>query len=156
MATKNIKRYISYDAKRCDPRAHREDFHTCPHCDYDLDSEEWYKVAVMLVVAEVFGKHSSLAILSECPKCFENSWVHCELKHLDTLSYLYKFPKAWEEAADKEYDRRHLLAIRELDGALCLSCKHISQLSIGTWCHGRCNLGYGCPTKECAEYEKDS
>jgi len=141
---------ITWNAKACEFNAHRADFETCPHCNDETPSNEWPEFAKTLVLAIVQGKHTSGAILYECPKCFQESWVHCNLQNLKYTNY----PDYWVEAAEKEWQRRHVLSIRNLNSVLCTSCKHITRLEVTTTCHRICKIGFGGLEERCKSYEQ--
>lgn len=112
---------------------HRAGVWTCPHCDYQEDNYsvgKWEKGALTLVLAIVHGKHGSVVVISECPKCFKKSWVHAEFSRFEEWSNTY--PKEWKEAAIKERDRRHIASLIRFTDSLCARCRHLRRLECNT------------------------
>jgi hypothetical protein len=132
---------------RCPYSDHRGDFETCPHCRCHMAHDEWQKHTIEFTTAEVQGKHGSGAIIAECPKCFQKSWVHVE------LGYTSHLPKEIEEAAEREHLRRKLAASREWGASLCWKCKHLKEPHISTHAWRDCIRGLGPAEKECKKFE---
>lgn len=79
-----------------DPFAHREDFESCPYCYAQYENEEWYKYTVDVVRNHFrFPNVGASTVISECPKCFEKSWVH--------VSACWRLPEKFKQ---KAYDLR--------------------------------------------------
>lgn len=74
---------------------HRRDFETCPHCSHKMDSDEWEKIASVLVLNPKCYRAGCVAIISECPKCFESSWVHEQMR---SFLYLDSWPSDWKDS----------------------------------------------------------
>ncbi len=152
---KSDERTLTRDSRACSVHSHRPDFRHCPHCDEVTEHEDWLKRARVLVIAVVYGKHGSIAVLSDCPKCFEKSWVHQDIQHVGRfMGELYGWPEEWTKAAEAEHSRRHLEGIRELDGSLCQSCAKLQTMEITTHVWRNCGAGCGGPLKECMAYER--
>lgn len=120
---------------------HRSDFKTCPHCDATFDNDKWDRSARILIREIVHGKHGSMAVVSECPKCFKPSWVH---HSISTLHWLMReiVPK-WERPVEDEYNRRKLRAIREWSASLCVQCVHVGKVVCDTSTSRSCICGFG-------------
>lgn len=160
MKKKTRKHSISYDAGKCTHNNHRPDFQHCPHCEHKMDYDDWDKAGRVLVVAEIQCKHGSVGLLSECPKCFELSWIHLDFGSTSShLCEMYGWPKEWAISAKKEHDYRHMLAVEELKKSLCASCRHLVGLDINTICVKTCAVllgdGFRVRTK-CDKYQKCS
>lgn len=126
---------------------HRYDFDTCPHCDKVYDHlKEWLSNRTELCTGIVDQKTDSGVVVSECPSCFEKSWVHYDLRNT------YRFTEVEQEASTKAWNNRHLSAIRELDGALCISCSRIESLKVDTKTWRNCYAGCGRVETECRSY----
>lgn len=104
---------------------HRRDFETCPCCDTRYKNEKWNEHAIILVLREIFGKHEYCGIVSECPKCFEKSWVHNDLRCL----YDVIFGEEWEIAGYKEYENRKAAAQKKWEKSLCITCKNGKRIN---------------------------
>lgn len=53
---------------------HRDDYQSCPHCNYKQDHLDW-----LLDERErndAIQGYSGIAVLSKCPECGETSWAH--------------------------------------------------------------------------------
>ncbi len=118
---------------------HRVGITHCPHCDEKFEHEEWCKTAIAIVTDVVHGKHGSIAVVNECPKCFEKSWVH----ESDSAFHAYMnwYPKEWTEVAEKVYAARHLAALRRYNDSLCATCEHLRALECKTLPITRCTYG---------------
>ena len=129
---------------------HRADFKTCPHCDYEMEHDEWHKVAVTLVLQPRNYKSGSVAVLSECPKCFEKSWTH---ESMDCFAYHDEFPQAWIDRVDKLAKQTKLYALRAWGSGICHSCMHLSSGTIDYHAWRSCILGSGPVQKDCEDYD---
>lgn len=148
--------------------AHRMGVTSCPHCDHnDMDYTSWHKGAVMLVTEIVQGKHGSMAVVSECEKCFEKSWVH---EMFSAFRCYDEYDAEWKAVAEKVENARHLAALHEFCDSLCVSCVHLRGLEGDTLCWKTCTMGRddktilpagrkfyydtGPARKECDKYQK--
>lgn len=128
---------------------HRQDFDTCPHCGKEFNHNEvWLKHRTAICTGIVQQKTDDGVVISECPSCFEKSWVHYGLRHT------YQFTEAEQKASTKAWNDRHLSAIKELYGALCVSCSRIESLQVGTKTWRNCYAGCGRVVTECNSYKK--
>ena len=55
---------------------HREDFQTCPTCGYKMEPEKWSKHSHTLCLIPAYTKTDSVTVISRCPKCNNDSWIH--------------------------------------------------------------------------------
>lgn len=130
---------------------HRKDFQTCPNCDHEMLYTDWDNYATHLVLDTIQGKHGSAVIVSECPKCFEKSWVHQDLR-----SDIEHISEEWQEALSKELKDRIAIAQREWDLSLCRTCKKIEKTPQikDTIAYRSCAKGLGPVVKKCDLYKK--
>jgi len=122
VATKAISRRITSSIDVCPIASHRGDFETCPHCDAKAEMRDWYARATVLCTAAVMHKVSSVAVVTECAKCFTTSWVHQDL-----LMQHYRFPADWRAAIKKEFARRNSAAREKFGRSLCARCTHLES-----------------------------
>jgi hypothetical protein len=146
--TTRLKRRIIYEGTES-LQDHREDFETCPNCDYKMPSKKWDKIAHTLVLNPAFQKSHSVSILSDCPKCFEMSWVHWPL---DAFYYNGPFPELWVDAIEAEQVKRIEAAKQLVKKSLCKRCKKRKGdfAKYNGWRH--CVCGSGEPKTECNEF----
>jgi hypothetical protein len=104
-----------------------------------MESGEWDKVATTLILNPRNYKAGSVAILSECPKCFEESWVHHPMDSFDWGEY----PKAWKECVKKLEKEVKLQAVREWGKCLCHKCSNLKEAKIEYNCRISCSGDYG-------------
>ncbi len=135
---------------------HREDFRTCPHCDYAIESDEWDKLAITLVLNPRCFKAGYVSIISEYPKCFRPSWVH---HRMSGFSWGDTWPRDWQEAVRTREACVKLLALREFGASLCHSCKFLvsGTVEYHAWVHcvfpGSGSMSCAAQ-KVCDKYEK--
>ena len=148
---KNIWRELT-----CEFKYHRGDFETCPHCGQKFEDDEWDKHAVDLIIGIVNCVHGRITVVSECPKCFEKSWVHHNF-----TTFMFddegKWPKGWNKAAIKEQADRQLRALREWGAGICWKCKKLTGGDISTHAWRNCARGSGPTETACdsfAEFQK--
>ncbi len=124
-----------------DNSSHRSDFETCPHCAHEMSWEQWGKRDSILILEPRYAKAGYAAVMSECQKCFELSWVHRRFRDIES-------PSSWAKAAEKESASLHLAAIRKFGKSLCWRCKQLESATIEhhAWVHCQegCRSG---PTK---------
>lgn len=130
-----------------DPQAvdHRADFMHCPSCGTKHEPEIWDANAAKLILEIVHGKHGSLTIVSECPKCFEPSWVHTPFSAFGEWGEEW-VPDNWKKAAAEEHTRRHVRSVHRFADSLCAKCVHLRSLVCDTLPVVHCTLGEPPPT----------
>lgn len=119
---------------------------SCPFCDFDArdDMEVWDRQATRLILEPKVWKPGCLAFFSECPQCFEESWVHVELRSFLVLHQT--FPADWRRKGKALYRQAMADAQKELEASLCFRCVHneklyidycypISKCKDGEWTH---------------------
>ena len=128
--------------------SHRAGITNCPHCDFDKqDSDPWAKNAIVLMLDTAYGKHGSVVVVSECPKCCKKSWVHQPFSFFNDWSDHY--PEDWKAAAQAEFTRRHCEAVSRFADSLCAKCQHLRRLECETLPIVSCT--YGAPVGEDAD-----
>lgn len=130
---------------------HRADFEHCPSCDKKFSGEKWDAQATALVLGIVHGKHGSLAVVSECPACFEKSWVH---QCFSTFRITDDFPSDWKDVAAKEEACRHLEALRTFCDSQCSRCAHLRKLECETLPIVECAFGKKGEHEKCSPNQK--
>lgn len=130
---------------------HRGSLDCCPFCQFEQKIKEWHKQASILVVAEIQGVHRSVAIVTECPKCFEKSWVHIEMSF---STYDSCYSKSWIEAIRKEYDKRCLSALREWKKGICGECALLTGGEITTHAWSLCDGRSGGVEIKCDRFQE--
>ena len=133
---------------------HRADFTTCPSCDQRMTNEEWDAAATILVLEPRSPRAGAVAVVSECPKCFESSWVHFKMSGFEWYG---KFPPDWIEAVEKHDEMMLAKAIIEWKNSLCRTCAHRKGKphEYNNW--RNCvdgGKGLGGPETECDKYLK--
>lgn len=130
---------------------HRGDFRTCPYCEYRTnDIDDWRQWDSLLVLEPRFYKASAVVVASECPKCFELSWVHATMSYIRT--YL-AYPEAWEKVVEEKEARMRLEALREWGAGICHRCRHLRSGTIEYHAWRDCVIGSGPPMKQCSRFE---
>ena len=135
---------------------HREGIYNCPHCDHNPEDSSkgafsdalfwWGNNAEILICAVVRGRHDSVALVTECPKCFKKSWCHFPLSGFD---YYPDLPKNWASAVEEEEHSRHILAARNWSFGLCGRCEHLKSVTLNTSARRTCAIGFGGPLRVC-------
>ena len=125
---------------------HRAGITSCPHCgfissrgDIARSCDVWAEKAKTLVLDTVHGKHGSVAVVSECPECFELSWVHQPFSFFSEWMDIYSV--AWKRAANAEHTRRHMDAVHTFADSLCAKCQHLRSLECDTLPIVQCTFG---------------
>ncbi len=142
--------YVEGEEKMAD---HRPDFDACPHCYHKMENAKWIRKGHTLCLKPRFYRSGCASMLSECPKCFESSWVHIEL---DGLQHYRTLPKCWKTAAMKESAAQKLAALRHWGATLCWRCKHLKSASIEHHAYRHCEHGMGPPESECLDFAENS
>ena len=127
------------------PEGHRGDFKTCPHCGHCLTPDNWDALAHTLVLRPERYRKGCAATVSECPECFESSWVHVELDRIDCLD----FPKDFADAAKEESEAQKLQAFRDWGASLCWQCSLLISATTGHSAYRSCEGGNGPAVKTC-------
>lgn len=129
---------------------HRGDFTTCPNCGHVMEIDKWDKSATTLVLHPRCYKNGCVAIISECPKCFEPSWVHY---HMQSFEWNERWPKPWREAVVNLEAATKLTALRDWGASICHRCKHLSEGKVDYHAWRTCIIGTGPAERECNRFE---
>ena len=130
---------------------HRADFETCPNCGHRMEHEEWKKYDTTLILSPRCIRVNSVAVMSECPKCFVGSWVH---EQMNMFSFNLHFPETWKKKVKELEEATKLKAARDWGKGLCWNCKHLQSAKIdyNTW--RTCILGMGPAETKCSKFSK--
>lgn len=132
-------------------RNHRVDFEGCPHCEFRMDWQKWDKYACLLILESSFEKKGHVTVISECPKCFEKSWIHESMDCINAHRQ-FPFPKKWIVAIEQFAAACKLKALRDWAVGLCGRCSQLScgKIDYGTW--RECSIGFGPVATECDSF----
>ena len=106
-------------------QSYRKGVNDCPHCDFeswrsDDSTPDWLSESQVRAIVFIDGgtwyKKGQAVIVSECPKCFKNSFHHWSLETLLWDKFLNK------EIIQKEIDRLAANAKAEWERSLCFRC----------------------------------
>lgn len=148
----NMKKSIKPNADH--GLAHLEDLQTCPHCDVQRELYDWHKHAVHLVLEPRVYKAGHVAVVMECPSCFNRCWLHC---HMSRFAAHAEWPKNWVDAVKDKLQAVMDAAAREWQASLCRTCKRLegTPSPYNNWrscLHG--GMGIGPPRTICDRYIK--
>lgn len=129
---------------------HRSTFENCPHCDHVMKSRQWNKLAEVLVLEPIPWRSGAVAIISECPKCFEHSWVHMPMDCF--TDYNDEYIKTWKEAVKELQKIVKLEALRRWGRGLCYRCTKLKAGKIDHTAFRECEIGFGSVQTECDEF----
>jgi len=130
------------------PEGHRGDFKTCPHCSQRQGWSIWMALAHTLILRPEGYRRGCAAIVSECPECFESSWVHIKLYSIED-----DFPGDWANAAAEESKAQTLQTLRDWGASLCWKCSLLTSGSTGYLAIRTCEKGSGPVQKKCELFE---
>ena len=130
---------------------HRADFETCPSCGHSMTHAQWKRAAHTLCLRPACQKSGNVSVVSECPKCFENTWVH---EPMGCFSY-GGWPKKWSEAVERESERVKLQALRDWAASLCGRCAKLTggKVEYSTYCYCDGRMG-PAELEECDRFEE--
>ena len=143
-----VKRIVSVGCDRAGN--HRPNWHICPFCDHRLVPEAWVRAATTLVLTPAVYKADVVTVLSECPECFEVSWVHVKMGSFDKGEW----PASWKEAVAGKADVARVEASLDWEAGICRSCRHLDPRESEFRAWKRCKEGAGPPVGECGSYEQ--
>lgn len=134
---------------------HRETLHSCPYCDHipPKPYEWWDKNAETLVLYPAHVKVGHVALITECPKCFEKSWAH-EAMHNFQPYKDYIWPVEWIRKVGEIYAKIRLDALRAWAFGLCGRCHLLDNGSVDEHAWRNCVKGSGPPQTECDRFEE--
>ncbi len=120
----------------------------CPFCDFDArdDMEVWERNATKLILEPKIWKPGQIAFFSECPQCFEQSWIHVELRTFQSGYRHSSLPAEWRRKGKALFKAAMTQAQKELESSLCFGCARqkklyidycypISDCKAGQWSH---------------------
>lgn len=143
-----------YRELSCEFQYHRNDFETCPHCNHKYSTKTWERAAIDLILDPVSCVSDRLAIVSECPGCFEKSWVHENFSSITYGSEDRKYPKSWAKAAEDEDKARKLQALRDWGKGLCWHCNKLEEGTVERHAWRHCSVGSGPPETKCGSFDE--
>ena len=159
------KQYITRSMSWFDSVEHREGIHSCPNCNFSsgFDGDAWEKGAIALVIEVVDCKDDSVVVISECPQCFERSWVHYNMETFPFYFEEGKFSKEWLDAVEVELKTRKESAKKAWEASLCRKCVLLKGVEVSTKVWVNCQLcrSYsklsrsGPAVTECDSYQPD-
>lgn len=130
---------------------HRSLIDICPCCREEYDITIWMEQAYIFVREIVGGKHGYVALISECPKCFESSWCHFTIPF---SSYRDQFSEKWKEESQKVHSSRRVQALRDWKNGLCGLCTKLEDGEVDTTDRRSCVKGMGGAETECDLFEE--
>lgn len=92
-------------------------------------------------------KNGHVAVMAECPKCFENSWHHYEMRGFNWGHE--GWPKVWREAVLKLRTFQTSNAQLEWQTSLCANCKKLEKGEVDTHAWRSCEIGSGPAEAKC-------
>lgn len=115
---------------------HRECVTSCPNCRHQPPDQYnwWRKNAETLVLYPAHWKTGNVALITECPKCFEKSWIHEPMDNFRPYN-TDVFPIEWIKKVEEILAQIRLDALREWAFGLCGRCKHLESGTVNerTW-----------------------
>lgn len=130
---------------------HRGGFETCPSCGFRADADKWDAAAVELIISPGCFKSNSVSVASECPKCFEKSWVH---HRMAGFSFSDAWPEKWKERVETKENADKLAAQRAWGASLCWRCKLLKSGSVDTHAWRHCRKGSGPAETKCELFQE--
>lgn len=128
---------------------HRADFEHCPNCGHSMNNKSWQRAAVTLVLNPGCYKAGSVAVMSECPKCFGLSWVH----HAMTgFAWDDDWPASWRAAVDAREKAVKLEALRRWGAGICHNCRHLVSGTVDHHAWRECVRGFGPVETACDKH----
>jgi len=135
-----------------DFKDHREDFETCPLCSTKRDHKAWRAAAHTLCLEPSHVRVDSVAIISTCPKCKTDSWVHEPMSMFGV--YSTDWPKGWNMAVKKHEAKIKLQALRDWGKSICWHCRSLSSGTVAYHAWRHCAKGSGPAEQACEGYQK--
>ncbi len=131
---------------------HRGDLETCPHCSHvPPEDRSWYGRGLILVLQPRVQRANSVALLSDCPKCFELSWVHVQI---DSVKYaVANCPADWVLAVENLERTKKLQALRDWGAGICHRCARLDSGTVDYKAWRNCDIGMGPPETKCNKFK---
>jgi hypothetical protein len=122
----------------------------CPHCDKKFSFQRWERQAHTLILEPRIVKRDCVAVMAECPGCFENSWHHYRMSefkwgHED-------WPKSWRDAVAETRRFQTANALIDWKNSLCCNCSQLEKAEISTTAYRNCEIGSGSPSVQCGSF----
>lgn len=131
---------------------HRGDFETCPSCHRKTWVKLWQKMAHTLYLEPRHIKADSVAVVSKCPICGADSWVHEPMSSFGR--YLTMWPKTWQKAVQKHEAKVKLQALRDWGAGICWKCKKLESGTVEYHAWRQCARGSGPAERQCEVFEE--
>jgi len=129
-------------------QSHRNDFRTCPSCGHKMEYEEWSKTSHTVVLEPRCQKPGNVSIITECPKCFEDSWVH---EPMNCFGYS-NWPEKWKLAVKAKENIVKLQALRDWAFSLCGKCTKLEEGNVNYYAWSSCDGRSGSVETECERF----
>lgn len=114
-----------------------------------MQNEKWDEAGVTLVLEPGIYKAGCVTVVSECPKCFELSWIHARMSGFEWND---AWPADWKEAVKKREASVKLEALRQWGAGICHSCRNLTKGEVEYCAWRHCVKGIGEPQKSCDKY----
>lgn len=133
---------------------HRASFVGCPHCNIQLDHMTWLDPENIkeINLKSEFNKSNTAIVISECPNCFEYSWIHIKLKGLaENLSS--NGCGSLAESIREEINERKKKRNDKYEKNICKDCQLLNSMDMsGEHVKRECPYGKGLVVGKCDRF----
>ena len=130
---------------------HRGDFQTCPLCSANRDHSAWKRAAHTLCLKPQHVRVDSVVVISACPKCNHDSWVHEPMSMF--AGYFTEWPESWKTAVQKHAAKIKLTALRDWGESICWHCRCLESGTVEYHAWRNCKKGSGPAETVCDGYQ---
>jgi hypothetical protein len=114
-----------------------------------MENDKWDEAGVTLILEPGCYKAGCVTVISECPKCFELSWIH---ERMNGFQWNDAWPADWKEAVKKREASVKLEALRKWGAGICHNCRNLEEGSVEYHAWRTCIKGSGPAEQTCDKY----
>jgi hypothetical protein len=134
---------------------HRGAIVKCPHCNKNISHSDWFEPDNIkeIFLRSKYNKSNTAIVISECPACFESSWIHKKLSDL-AKTLTCRGCRDLADAINDEIHHRKEKHKNSWDESDCRRCQHLMAYDTSSSHVKReCRYGRGLIVLKCQKFK---
>lgn len=136
-------------------QGHRGEVVICPLCNKNIGHQDWFNLDSIkeIILKSSHNKSNTAIVISECPECFELSWIHKKLSEL-AKELSQNGLESLSMQVNEEIRSRKEKIKNIWQDSVCRNCQLLISVDTGVTPTGReCQYGRGRVLTKCVKYK---